>query len=64
MLEKKHNAKSPQNLHRKKPSKHRQINELHHYMTKGRKPNFNYLEHLDAGKINEYVGNDICNNYQ
>ena len=38
--------------------------KLYHYITKSRKPNLNFWEHLYAGKIKEYVGNDIWNAYK
>lgn len=59
----KHNAKLPQNYYRSKPLKHWQLNELFWFVTKGRKPNLNYWEHLPADKIKEYVGEKIWNSY-
>ncbi len=59
----KHQAKAPQNYHRAKPFKHWQMNELFWFLTKGRKPNLNYWEHLPADKIREYVGEEIWNSY-
>lgn len=59
----KHQAKAPQNYYRPKPFKHWQMNELFWFVTKGRKPNLNYWEHLRADKIREYVGDEIWNSY-
>lgn len=59
----KHQAKAPQNYYRPKPFKHWQMNELFWFVTKGRKPNLNYWEHLRADKIREYIGDEIWNSY-
>jgi hypothetical protein len=62
-VRKKHKAKPAQNYFRKKPLKYWQMNELYHFVTKGRKPNLNYWEHLNAHKIKDYVGDEIWNTY-
>jgi len=62
-VRKKHQAKAPQNYYRPKPFKHWQMNEFFWFLTKGRKPNLNYWEHLPADRIREYVGEKIWNSY-
>jgi hypothetical protein len=56
-------AKDPQNFQRQKPLKNWELRELFYFISKGRKPNLNYWEHLQAAEIKQYVGEDIWNEY-
>lgn len=59
----KHKAKEPQNYFRSKPLKHWQLNELFWLVIKGIVPNLNYWEHLPAGSIKAYIGDELWNKY-
>lgn len=60
----KHKGKNPQNYYRKKPLKNWQLSEMFYFLTRRKKPNLNYWEHLQADFIRQYVGDDIWQGYK
>ncbi|WP_274475249.1 sulfotransferase family 2 domain-containing protein [Mangrovimonas aestuarii] len=59
----KNNAKQPQNFKRAKAFKEWEMRDVYYMVKKLKSPNQNYIEHLTAQQIKDYVGDDIWNSY-